>query len=162
MTSAADIFALACIIADLLTYLFDGPSGVQQFRADREFTIGTITLNLCHKGDQSHEIVLERLEKIAKEDGIQSMRDVVQLVKQMLEIRPNQRPKATTATAKLHISTIKAFSEDVLTQFTSLPPSPEVLIEKSRFLSWFDCQDTNLFLSMAGVVTTGRMFKSTI
>lgn len=121
-----------------------------------------MTLNLYHKGDQSHEIVLERLENIAKEDGTQSMREVVQLVKQMLEIRPDKRPKATTATAKLNISIIKAFSEDIITQFTNLPPSPEVLIGKSRFLSWLDSQDINLFLSMPGVVPTSRMFESTV
>lgn len=121
-----------------------------------------MTLNLYHKDDQSHEIFLERLENIAKEDGTQSMRDVVQLVKQMFEITPDKRPKAATATAKLNISTIKAFSEDILTQLTRLSASPEVLIEKSRFLSWLDCQDINLFLSMPGVVTTSRMFESTI
>lgn len=162
VTRAADIFALACIIVDLLVYLSKGPSGVTQFRDDREFTVGRMTFSLYHKGNQPHEVVTERLEKIAKEDASQSVRDVVHLIKQMLDISPDKRPKAATTTAKLIISTIGAFTEDILAQFTGLPPSLEVLIEKSRFMSWLACQDTNLFLSMPGAVSTYRMFESTI
>lgn len=158
-TRATDIFAMACIITDVLVYLFQGPSGVDQFRSAREFEVAPMCYSLYHKGSRSNEEVSNWLQSLASEDGSQSMKDVVNLVTQMLEITPAKRPKAAMVTARMYTSAIKGFSEALVEVFVRLPTTWPVLVEKSRMLAWVSCQEAELFLSTS---QTSRVFETTI
>ncbi|KAI9744317.1 MAG: hypothetical protein M1818_002469 [Claussenomyces sp. TS43310] len=161
-TRATDIFALACIIADLLVYLVWGSSGVQEFREAREFRMPPMCYYMYHKGETSNDAVAAWLEKAAKEDGSQSMQEVVQLLGQMLRILPTERPGAATVTATLYICTVRAFWEQFSEMFARFPSSPDALIEKARFLSWLGCQDIELYSSSLGATATLKAFESTV
>lgn len=159
---ATDIFALACIIADLLIYLIKGASGVKKFRDAREFHIPPMCYYLYHKGGSSNDAVKHWLARAAEEDGSRSIRDVVQLVSEMLEISPNKRPGAAIVTARLYLSTIQAFDEHVSILFARFDTHPDAVIEKARFSSWVGSQDLELYSSSFGATTTEKNFESTI
>jgi hypothetical protein len=59
----------------------------------------------------------------------------------------------------MYASAVKGYSEVLVELFARLPPTGEVLVEKSRMLAWASCQEAELFLSTS---QTSRVFEMTI
>jgi serine/threonine protein kinase len=161
-TRKTDIFALACIIADLLVYLVKGTSGVGAFLDDRKFKESPMCYSLYHKGDSANNAVAAWLENLVSENQSQSLRDMVDLVMKMLDILPKNRPEAAIVTARLYMNTIMAFSEQFRVLFNQFTPSPDALIERARFSSWAMSQDVELYSSSSDATTTGKFWDSTV
>lgn len=161
-TRATDIFSLGCIAADVIVYLVKGPSGVKEFRDAREFRLPPMCYYLYHKGDASNDTVATWLQDVARENGYQSIEDVVQLIAEMLEVSPQKRPSASTVMARLCIGTIKAYSEHFSTLFSKFVSSSDATIEEARFRSWQHSQDLELYSDSLGATQTGENFDSTI
>lgn len=159
---ATDIFALACIMTDLVIYLVNGPSGIQRFRDARGFQITPMCYYLFHKGGSSHEAVAEWLVDVAAKDGSQSIQEAVELISEMLKINPTDRPTAAKVTARLYMCIIRAFSEQFSVLFASFSSSVDAIIEQARFSSWVLSQDVELYSSSLGATATGKNFDSTI
>ncbi|KAL1598314.1 hypothetical protein SLS59_006998 [Nothophoma quercina] len=162
-TRATDVWATACMIADLLVHFVRGGPGVEEFRKAREFGIHPIRYRgLFHKGEEVNHAVKDWLDKIAGEDGSKSMREVVLLVLSMLKIAPDARPKSSDVTVALYQITIEAFCDHLCALFVDLEPSWEVLIEKSRMRAWLKSQTTDFFLNMPGPTKAHQVFESTV
>ena len=161
-TRATDIFALACILADLVVHFVRGPKGIQDFKTAREFTMSPICYYLYHKGKSSNDAVTAWLQKTTHEDGSKSMQSISYLLSTMLEIAPNKRPSAAEVTANLYISTITAFSECLMSLYALFESNTDALVEKARFLSWVLSQDTELYCRSLGATSTSKMFDSIV
>jgi serine/threonine protein kinase len=162
-TRATDIFALACIILDLMTWYAKGTDGVKEFCERRKFEMSPMCYFLYHKGKSSNEAVATQLKKIVEEsDSSQSVQDVVQLVTSMLEIAPEARPSAAVVTARLYLGTIEAFSETLSNLYGHFATSPDAQVEKARFMSWKLSQDLDLYSSSSGAKPTRMVFDETI
>ncbi len=161
-TRATDIFALACVLADLVVHFVRGPKGVQDFEAAREFRVSPICYHLYHKGASSNNAVAAWLQKTALEDGSQSMQSVSHLLSTMLEIAPSKRPSAAEVTANLYMSTITAFSKCLMSLYALFESNTNALIEKARFLSWVLSQDTDLYCRSSGATSTSKSFDSIV
>ena len=161
-TRKTDIFALACIIADLLVYLVHGANGVELFRDAREFHMPPMCYYLFHKGNAANDTVATWLRTLGSETRDRSFQDVVDVVINMLNIDPRDRPDAAAVTAQLYISTITAFSERLSCLFNRFPSSPDACVENARFVSWSMSQDTVLYTSSPGATTTGKIFDSAV
>ena len=161
-TRATDIFSFGCIAADVIVYLVRGALGVKKFRDAREFRTPPMCYYLYHKGNASNEVVVTWLQEVARENGTQSIEDVVQLISEMLEISPQKRPSASTVMAKLCMSAIKAYSEYFSALFSKFVSSSDATIEEARFLSWQHSQDLELYSDSLGATQTGANFDSTI
>ena len=130
---AADVFAPRCIITDLLVYLVYGADKIKEFRDSREFAVPPMRYCLFHRGKAPHAVVIRWLDRVAAQDGSPSVHNIVQLVKEMLETMPSERPTAATVTATLYINVITAFTERLLPQFNRLCSSARAMVEKARF-----------------------------
>jgi serine/threonine protein kinase len=162
-TRATDIFALACIILDLMTWYAKGPDGVKDFREQRQFQTPPMCYFLYHKGNSANEAVVRHLETTLKEsDGSRSVHQVVQLVTSMLEIAPKDRPNAAEVTARLFLSTIEAFSESLANLYSEFIHSPDAQVEEARFRSWKLSQDLDLYSRVSGAKPTRMMFDEAI
>lgn len=161
-TRKTDIFALGCIIADLLVYSVKGTSGVGAFLDDRKFEESPMCYSLYHKGDSANDAVAAWLENLVSENQSQSLRDMVDLVVEMLDILPKNRPEAAIVTARLYMNTIMAFSEQFYVLFDQFTPSPVALIERARFSSWAMSQDVQLYSDSSDATTTGKFWGSTV
>lgn len=162
-TRASDVWAMGCMMADLLVHFVKGPSGVEDFRKAREFDIHRMGYSgLFHKGQSENEAVELWLKTTNREDGSRAMQDLTQLVLSMLQIVPDLRPKASEVTAELCRIAVEAFGDSLKLLFQGLPPSCELLVEKSRLMAWLSCQSTDFYLSMPGATKSNQTFESAI
>ena len=161
-TRKTDIFALGCILADLLVYMVKGNTGVEAFMHDREFRISPICYSIYHRGDSANEKVTSWLQGLSSDDYSQDLRDMIDLVTSMLDISPEKRPEAAMVTSRLYVNTIRCFSVILHKQFDRFLSSPDALIERARFSSWQMSQDTELFSGSSDPTTTCRNFDSTV
>jgi len=105
----SDIWSLGCILANLLTYMRHGPTGVERFRTRRmKVLFGYITTFRFHYNGEpcpGVEQFLRELEIEATEAQVHALR----LTKSLLRIDPEQRPAIATVSEKL--ASIVAMSE---------------------------------------------------
>jgi len=162
-TRSTDIWAFGCITTDLLIHFKRGPGGLKLFANAREFHISPIDYRLYHKGKEANAVVQAYLEEVAKEDESQSFQDFTELIIGMLSIRPEERPSAAVVTATIYIATITAYTEEFIRLFGQFSSSMhKALVEKERYLSWFSCQDVELYATSSGPTPTSNIFNSTI
>ena len=161
-TRATDIFALACVLADIMIYLVDGPKGVDEFKNAREFKMPPMCYYLYHKGNRSNDAVASMLQQTAHKDGSQYMHDLANLIGTMLEIDPHKRPTAAIVTAKLYIITINAFTARLSTLFDRFKSIIDSFVEQSRFLSWVLTQDYSHYCRSSGASTTSKNFDAVV
>ena len=161
-TRATDIFALACIFADIIVHFVKGPQGVQEFENARQFQLSPMCYRLYHKGTSSNEAVASTLQEIIKQDGSPGMRDLGELLRTMLEIRPSERPSAADVTACLYICTVDAFAHRLAWLYSRFDDNADALIEKARFESWRWSQDLDLYRHSSGATTTSTIFHSVV
>lgn len=160
----ADIWSFGCIIATILTYMKEGPSGIAEFSERRlvEVSGGVIDLELraFHDGLGSINpgvvIWLNKLENDAasKTEVLTSSKgqvarqvpaevDLIHLIRDMLAIAPSSRPKTKEVLRCLRLITLKKIAEPILINFEKLPYASdlEFLVEKQVFLEWLRCID---------------------
>ena len=161
-TRASDIFALGCIIAELLVYLLNGPSGVKSFRDARRFSLAPIHYSLYHKGTAPNEAVEAFLSNLTNDDERASIKGLVQLVSQMLEIVPSKRPSARQVAANLFSSTIQAYAETFTRLYEPFRHFPDSIVEEARFQSWLQSLDTSFWRNSIGPTNMTTMFDSIV
>ena len=147
---ASDIWSFGCLVADLLTYVVRGSKGVREFqkrRRNKSLVQGhPFTYRSFHKGrNKPNENVedwlcqLENDSALVENDVGEAVRDLLQFVRRMLSIWPEQRPKAAAVEARLRSIAVLAVSQSInqrLCEIIESTRSIQVLIEQRRFRGW--------------------------
>ncbi|KAF3059824.1 Cyclin-dependent kinase 3 [Daldinia childiae] len=103
----SDIWALGCILAVVVTYMVKGSEGVAQFEQKRKHTLYTWTTYTFHHAGEKNPAVYEWLEEI----GINSTpeaRGLISLVRDILQLDPNQRPSAKDISSRMDFIAAKS------------------------------------------------------
>lgn len=135
----SDIWSYGCIILEVITYMLKGKGGVSEFKRRRKFKVRNFTTFTFHAGiNNPHPEVIKwisYLESQASPSGGM----LIQLVKSMLAMNPEDRPKAmyislrmTFIAANAYVSALKSKYSTLLQTTNSL----EADIESKRFESW--------------------------
>ncbi|KAI9785126.1 MAG: hypothetical protein M1839_000764 [Geoglossum umbratile] len=134
----SDIWSFGCIIAEVYTYMKTGADGVKSFKLRREVTIENFKTFTFHKNKQQNDGVntwLSGLECQSDRSGLM----LTQLIRCMLSMTPDDRPKSQQVTSRLRFIAVSKHidllgeSYHVLSEATD---SFEAHIEWVRFKSW--------------------------
>ena len=145
---SSDIWSFGCLISELVTYMLRGPKGVKDFRERRRKRIQTI--NLTHyrfyadlqNHDPSVDVWLASLSREATVSCTQSgkaTQGLIQLVRDMLELSPEKRPRSETIENRLRTISIFSLSRQLIRDFDRLQAissSVHVLLEQRRLQAW--------------------------
>lgn len=116
-----------------------GSNGVEQFKERRSFLRGHVKYFLFHCGSTNpNEAVAEWLASLESQISYLG-RDLIQLVREMLQLNPKDRPSINQVTARLRLIAIEATAEPVrelYSKFCEQGQSTALGIECERFLSW--------------------------
>jgi serine/threonine protein kinase len=125
---SADIWSFGCIIAEVLTYIHGGARAVRDFKAQRKTKISGLTTYTFHAGGYQHKGVCEWLSslelQLPKPEAW-----LIRLVRMMLAVEPEARPKVQEVALVLLSITAWAFYEDAMTSINAISrmcPSSEI------------------------------------
>ena len=137
---ASDIWSFGCILAEVLTYMVQGTKGVEQFREERKIEITPeIEWFRFHQGPNQPNPMVDRwLAQLqcGKEPFCSRM---VGLVRQMLSMDPDQRPRSLQVLAVLRGISILSIAASVLQDLDRAChtyDSVDWLLGKMRFQGW--------------------------
>jgi serine/threonine protein kinase len=139
----SDVWAFGCIIAEMLTYVSLGPTGVDDFRKKRVFTMQDIwTFSSFHCGNCPNPEVDAWLSTL-ETSATTSRRTLVQLIRRMLQINPAHRPNISDVAIELQAIALqeKIYPIDKLfnTLCEKVKNEEEVatlFVEHARYRSW--------------------------
>lgn len=136
---SSDIWSFGCIIAELLTYRVHGPDGVERFKRERRFR--KYNFYLCRFACGSavpNEAVNKWLEDLDMTCPT-SARLLPPLVRRMLSLTPEDRPKASEVEAALRFTALDALTQLIDKNYKSIcakSNSIQSFVEQKRFASW--------------------------
>jgi serine/threonine protein kinase len=142
VTRASDIWSFGCILAEIATYIANGPTSVVDFFQVRRLRMGGS--QICYRFYSSqkteHPQVLQWLESLAVTTvSGTKLNQLTDLVKHMLSISPADRPKAHEVTLRLREMALIAMANSIEQAYMSLltqHPDPRLAIEHQRILLW--------------------------
>lgn len=135
-TRASDMFALGCMVTEVIVHIVKGHKGWRRFETERTFKRGEFTYHLFHTGNAINPAVSKVLEETANASNKRSIGQLADYALDLLDIDPLERPDAETFTKNLYKSTVAAFGETIQDRFAALTWSAGVAIEMARFRSW--------------------------
>lgn len=135
---SSDIWSLGCMIAEVVTYMLGGVEGVGEFEQQRAFEEGSIIQYRFHRGGAENPAVTAWVKKLQGSNS-RTQKMLGQMVGQMLQIHPQDRPQAREVEAKMRfIATdaacqpIQRVYQDICKEDNSIQPT----LERARFDSW--------------------------
>jgi serine/threonine protein kinase len=143
----SDIWSLGCILAVILEYTKDGRLGVEKFDEARGYTLtvknGTkTTVHSFHLGrGQSNpnvQIWLDEKRAKALTDGSHAEVDLIELIQDMLEIDPLDRPEIRQVVRRLRCVALKKIAEPIERDFSASRhrDALEFSVERHILLEW--------------------------
>jgi hypothetical protein len=138
---SSDIWSFGCILSEVLTYMIDGPAGVRDFKQRRKYKIESTNWNTFrfHCGsDKPNNNVLKWLEEIEQKTST-SGRLITHLVRQMLFLKPEVRPKILEIDATLRLIAVDNLAQPIECLYRAVcqkSGSVLALVEQERFKSW--------------------------
>lgn len=137
---SSDIWSFGCVLAELITYMIRGPSGVNEFKASRRFLEGKAQRSLFHRGlNKTNPAVTKWLSQLTSKSS-RSHKMLFELIERMLSMDAKARPRAKEVTGILRLVALCEMSEPVdrmLDDYSRENPSSlDALIEHTRFRSW--------------------------
>ncbi|KAK3379118.1 kinase-like domain-containing protein [Lasiosphaeria ovina] len=137
---ASDMWSFGCIIAEVFTYMKRAAQGILEFKVRRKVKFRNFTTYTFHAGRNAHNPgVLSWLEELAEAEDIPSGKRVIQLVKEILVLDPNQRPKAAAVTQILKYVSVEAVFHQLEREYRDIfqrHQSLEAQIEWETFKCW--------------------------
>lgn len=145
---SSDVWSFGCIIAEVLTYMMKGAEGVEEFMQKRRFKVGPWKFSYFHSGDRPNSGVtdwLTHLEQEASRSNTtidrRSCKMLLKLVKRMLAMVPEDRPKAFQVEAALYFIALDTLARDIAGLYCNASTnihskSIEAFIEEKRFETW--------------------------
>ncbi|MCJ1309030.1 hypothetical protein MMC25_002685, partial [Agyrium rufum] len=135
---SSDIWSFGVIMAEILTHLFKGASGVKAFREMRRYQLGNFFFSHFHHGpgapNPAVAIWFSRLENEAL-----AIPMFLPLIREMLPVKPTQRPKAIEVQARLQLIAVRLFASEINQQYNiacDRAGAVNAWIENWRFESW--------------------------
>ena len=135
----SDIWSFGCIIAEVLSYIVHGVDGVKDFKQARRYRNGNFIYSHFHCGPNQPSTGVSAWLARLDDSTTGMVQQLLSLVRTMLAIDPDQRPKATEVAARLRSIAVKKLAEVIGEQFAVMlrqSCSIEALIEQTRFESW--------------------------
>ncbi|KAL4882879.1 hypothetical protein BJY04DRAFT_216967 [Aspergillus karnatakaensis] len=136
---SADIWALGCIVLELLVFMRDGRGERASFKERRKFTVDKITYRLFHNQEGRVAVVDEKINELRGLDPGPLQR-LGQLVDSMLNVEfPGQRPKIADVDGSLRLILIRELTERIQKRFDDVHKISldiGILLERGRFESW--------------------------
>ncbi|KAK6502434.1 hypothetical protein TWF506_003014 [Arthrobotrys conoides] len=150
---ASDMWSFGCIILEIATYLLLGPDGVNQFAEQRTIRMAFLTIRMFHAGQgESNQKVIQWIQKLedinqsryGNQENIRGW--LLELVRDMLNTSPTERPTASQASARIFYLLQKILYNSIselLSKLAAISGSTEILIERERFRLWGDVTNLN-------------------
>lgn len=103
----SDIWSFGCVLAELVTYIMQGPGGLKTFEEYRKVVLAErLTLHSFHAGREPNKGVETWLTALDK-TATNVCRELIGLVRDMLQIEPDDRPSANQVTHRLRFAAVK-------------------------------------------------------
>lgn len=136
---SSDIWSFGCILLEILTYMVKGSRGVQSFRERRMFELENWKYYRFHRG--TNKVNQNAIDWIAEIEGAGSKSEQLMgcLIRRMLSLEPEKRPKIEEVSARLRfilISTLIGPIGDLFVLLCDKSHSILALLEWRRFASW--------------------------
>ncbi|KAJ6258749.1 Serine/threonine-protein kinase [Drechslerella dactyloides] len=113
----SDVWSFGCILTNTLVYLKEGKAGVKSFEAARKIEIqtnfGPATFSMFHAGRESENTGVAQKLSDLEEKGGRSEKLLIQCVRDMLKLKPGERPPIEKCSQALRCVAISAISESV-------------------------------------------------
>ena len=139
---ASDIWSLGCIMMETLVYMKSGARGVGVFEGERSYRVGQFTYHRFHHGPNEEEpAVAACLTRLQNDASTKSEQQLVQLIKSILQLDPNARPKAKDVERSMWYIAIDTIAQQVKTLFDDVcreSSSRQAFIEEKQFESWME------------------------
>jgi serine/threonine protein kinase len=145
---SSDIWSFGCIIAEVLTYMIGGTSGVQNFKTARRYKIGHHVRYDFHSGPEPNSGVQKWLAGLKNQATVSSseidptaLTELVSLIEGILNPEPRSRPKAPAVEASLCLVALGAKVREIMRSYQDVLASElyrnsiEASIEAARFES---------------------------
>ncbi|KAI1074718.1 kinase-like protein [Whalleya microplaca] len=139
---SGEVWSFGCLLAETATWMESGPKGIEEFENQRKFavtTAGTSIYSYFHRGSGKPNIkVHDWLDELLIKKP-ESIKQLIQLIRDMLSVLENERPKSYTVTLRLRIISLLKIAEDIEGLFERLLKRDEVsdiLLEFTRFQAW--------------------------
>ncbi|KAL9120190.1 MAG: hypothetical protein Q9187_003256 [Circinaria calcarea] len=143
ISRSSDMWSFGCIMAEVLTYMNQGSTGVAEFRNKRRYKVAQWTYYHFHNGpNQSNPAVAQWLSSLdgdTTEMRPRSLKLMILLIKSMLSIRPDDRPTAAEVTSHLRFIVLDSVAQivsDLYGETSGRSQSTQNFIEAKRFESW--------------------------
>jgi serine/threonine protein kinase len=136
---SSDIWSFGCIIAEVLTHMIQGPSGVQEFWVKRAFKVETMLYHRFHNGPNRPSTEVSTWLLTLESPHLRTRQLLLRLIRNMLSICPSQRPTAKEVTNQLQFIALTELAQPInalYSEISSQSDSFEAIIERMRFQSW--------------------------
>lgn len=136
---SGDIWALGCVMLELLVYMMEGPRGVLIFREKRAVSATFIKRTFHGPGKEVSPYVLELMHRLYGSCRLRG-KQLIELIRSMLKIEPKSRPLAPEVTMKacyLAISGLKDLLIDSYTAMLASTNSIQGAVEYWKLESWY-------------------------
>ncbi|KAL8995133.1 MAG: hypothetical protein Q9169_005076 [Polycauliona sp. 2 TL-2023] len=154
----SDLWSFGCVLAELITYMMHGPSGVKSFEERRTVVLAErLTVHSFHAGHAPNKGVDDWLAFLQR-TASSVCRRLISLVRDLLQVDPESRPNAEQVTHRLRFQALMACFDGVVNnglirtdgherqrlEDTSAPrvtdgrthQNLDMVIERARLLSW--------------------------
>lgn len=135
---SSDIWSLGCITAEVVTYMLHGAQGVTDFENRRVFEMNSIVRHRFHRGGVEEPAVTAWFEELQRSSS-RTYRMLGSLVEEMLQLRPDDRPRAQEVEAKVRFIMIDAICQPCHELYNDLCNKSNCIqatLERTRFDSW--------------------------
>ncbi|KAL8791675.1 MAG: hypothetical protein Q9195_005758 [Heterodermia aff. obscurata] len=136
---SSDIWSFGCIIAELLTYMIQGPTGVKAFEEKRVYNVRGLVLWRFHCGPEKPSRAVTDWMAMIKSKSQGPQHRLALLVEDMLAIRPEQRPRARVVKERLCALALEATSQPIDHLYDAVScrsRSIQVFAEQNKFACW--------------------------
>lgn len=137
---SSDMWSFGCVLAEMLTYLQEGSTGVQNFSEKRVILFqGYWECKSFHEGTKPSEAVTNWLSRLSGRPTItNAQKSLMVIVRDLLQQEPDVRSEAQSITLSLfHIAQTEVY-RTIEVEFQRLPVESdlEIDIEYQRFRIW--------------------------
>jgi len=135
----SDIWSFGCIIAEILTYMSRGADGVAEFKRKRAVKVANFKIPIFHAGSRAPNLGVTTWLSELEDQSDESSRMLVQLVRSMLSMNPEDRPNARDVTSRLCFIAVDVhvrLVDDLYRSLSKTMDSFEAYVEWERFKSW--------------------------
>ncbi|RSL46877.1 hypothetical protein CEP54_013664 [Fusarium duplospermum] len=139
---SSDIWSFGCIISELVTYVFQGPKGIEDFREARKLKIPGATHYSFHNGPKKSSAAVSNWLSDLETSSPRNFALIIRLVRRMLCLNHLNRPKANQVEAFIRFVALYQTTTRINDQFQQFDssdsdsPNLDTFLEHVRFTSW--------------------------